>query len=180
QTAAITSMPFLGRNAIETIDSLGVVLMPAIFLGVYLMFASGIRLLSRDDDTGVGVARAFVFSLVPIALAYNMAHFISLLLIQGQLIIPLASDPFGFGWDLLGTADYRVNIGVINAKVAWFIAVGAIVLGHIISVYVAHVVALRRVDDHALAIRGQYPMLLLMVLYTATRLWILAQPIVAS
>ncbi|MCH8826918.1 MAG: hypothetical protein IIB16_08165, partial [Chloroflexi bacterium] len=139
QTAAITSMPFLGRNAIETIDSLGVVLMPAIFLGVYLMFASGIRLLSRDDDTGVGVARAFVFSLVPIALAYNMAHFISLLLIQGQLIIPLASDPFGFGWDLLGTADYRVNIGVIKAKVDWFIADGAIVLGHIIFVYVAHV-----------------------------------------
>ena len=103
----------------------------------------------------------------------------SLLLIQGQLIIPLASDPFGFWWDLLGTADYRVNIGVINAKVAWFIAVGAIVLCHIISVYVAHVVALRRVADHALAIRGQYPMLLLMVLYTATSLWILAQPIVA-
>lgn len=180
QTAVIRSFPFLGRNAIEIIDSLGVVLVPAIFLGVYMVFASGIRLLSRDSDTGTGVARAFVFSLVPIALAYNMAHFISILLIQGQQIIPLLSNPFGFGWDLLGTADYRVNIGIINAKIAWFISVGAIVLGHIISVYIAHVVALRRVADHSLAIRGQYPMLLLMVFYTATSLWILAQPIVVS
>ena len=90
------------------------------------------------------VARAFVFSLVPIALAYNMAHFISLLLIQGQLIVPLASDPFGYGWDLFGTVDYRIDIGVINAKIVWFISVAAIVLGHIIAVYVAHVVSLRR------------------------------------
>lgn len=180
QTAMIRSFPFLGSGAIDIIDSLGVVLVPALFLAVYLLFASGIRLFSKDDDTSIGVARAFVFSLVPIALAYNMAHFISLLLIQGQLIIPLASDPFGLEWNLLGTADYRVNIGVINAKIAWIISVTAIVLGHIISVYVAHVVALRRVTDHALAIRGQYPMLLLMVFYTATSLWIIAQPIVAG
>ena len=124
---------------------ISLLLASAIFLAVYLVFTSGVRLL-----------------------------------IQGQLIIPRLSDPFGFGWDLLGTADYRVNIAVINAKVAWFISVGAIVLGHIISVYIAHVVALRRVDDHTLAIRGQYPMLLLMVIYTATSLWILAQPIAAS
>ena len=180
QTAMIRSLPFLGSGAIDVIDSLGIVLLPALFLAVYLIFASGIQKLSKDEDTGSGVARAFVFSLVPIALAYNMAHFISLLLIQGQLIIPLLSDPFGFDWNLLGTADYRVNIGVINAKIAWIISVTAIVLGHIISVYIAHVVALRRVTDYRLAIRGQYPMLLLMVFYTATSLWIIAQPIVAT
>lgn len=179
QTAVIRSLPFLGSGALDMIDSLGILLIPALFLAVYLVFASGIRKLSEDEDTSSGVARAFVFSLVPIALAYNMAHFISLLLIQGQLIIPLLSDPFGFDWNLLGTADYRVNIGVINAKIAWIISVTAIVLGHIISVYVAHVVALRRIVDHRLAIRGQYPMLLLMVFYTATSLWIIAQPIVA-
>ena len=50
------------------------------------------------------LARAFAYSLAPIAVAYNLAHFINLLLIQGQLMPPLASDPFGYGWDLLGTA----------------------------------------------------------------------------
>lgn len=170
----------LGSNTIGTFDTMGLIFLPLIFLGAYMLFSWGIKALSRDEGSVSDVARAFVFSLVPIALAYNLAHFISLLLIQGQLIIPLASDPFGFGWNLLGTADYKVNIGIINAKTVWFLSVGAIVIGHIISVYIAHVISLRRVANHSLALRGQYPMLLLMVLYTASSLWIIAQPIVES
>ena len=124
------------------------------------------------------VARTFVYSLIPIALAYNMAHFQSLLAIQGQFIIPLLSDPFGFGWDLLGTAEFRANIAIINAKFVWISSVAAIVVGHIISVYTAHVVSLRTMPDRRSALRSQYPMLALMVFYTATSLWIIAQPIV--
>ena len=119
------------------------------------------------------VGKTFVFSLVPIALAYNLAHFISFLAIQGQLIIPLASD-------LFGTGDYQINIRVINAKFVWYISVAAIVLGHITSVYVAHVISVRTMASHATALRSQYPMLALMVAYTATSLWILAQPIVSG
>ena len=109
-----------------------------------------------------------------------MAHYISLLAIQGQFIIPLASDPFGFGWDLLGTADYRPNLGVIIAKFVWYLSVGAIVLGHIVSVFVAHVISLVEISDRKKALRSQYPMLALMVIYTASSLWIIAQPIVAG
>ena len=98
--------------------------------------------------------------------------------ITGQAIIPLLSDPFGSGWDLLGTGDYVVNIRVVNAKFVWFLSVAAIVLGHIASVYIAHVISLRRAKDRASALRGQYPMLVLMVGYTITSLWIIAQPIV--
>ena len=77
-------------------------------------------------------------------------------------------------------ADYRVNIGVINARFAWFISLVAIVLGHIISTYIAHVISLRMVPQHELALRGQYPMLAFMAFNTITSLWILAQPIVGS
>ena len=126
------------------------------------------------------MARAFVFSLVPIALAYHLAHFLSFLLIQGQLIIPLASDPFGFGWNVLGTAGYQVNIGIVDARFAWFTAVAAIVAGHIIAVYLAHVIAIRTLRDRPLTLRSQYPMLGLMVGYTMVSLWILAQPIVEA
>ena len=125
-------------------------------------------------------AKGFVYSLIPIALAYHLAHFFSFLLIQGQLMIPLASDPFGFGWDLLGTTDYRVNIAIINARTTWFLAVGAIVVGHVISVYLAHIIALRILKDRGLALRSQYPLLGLMVGYTMMSLWILAQPITES
>ena len=130
------------------------------------------------------LARVFVYSLIPIALAYHLAHFLSFLLVQGQAVIPLASDPFGSGWDLLGTAEYTIDIGVVGARFAWFTAVIGIVAGHIIAVYLAHAVALRTLGDplgdRGAALRSQYPMLALMVGYTMLSLWILAQPIVES
>ena len=38
------------------------------------------------------------------SVAYHLAHYLSMLLVSGQFIIPLVSDPFGLGWDLFGTA----------------------------------------------------------------------------
>jgi hypothetical protein len=178
QTAAYSTASIFGQSTLDAIDTAGLVVLPLIFLAVYLVFSWAIGQLSGGQVPVAEVARRFVFSLVPIALAYNLAHFLSLLLVQGQLIIPLASDPFGVGWDLFGTADYKLDIGIIGARFVWFMSVGAIVAGHIVAVYIAHVVALRTVPDHSSALRGQYPMLLLMVSYTATSLWIIAQPVV--
>ena len=180
QSLVYSAAPALGAGTATAIDTLGLVLLPLVFLAVYLAFAWAIRLLSREKAPVSATATAFVFSLVPIALAYNMAHFVSLLAIQGQYIIPLVSDPFGIGWDLLGTQDYRVNIRVVNAKFVWFLAVAAIVAGHIVSVYTAHVISVRRAPKRSMALLGQIPMLVLMVSYTATSLWIIAQPIVAD
>ena len=130
--------------------------------------------------SAIVVARHFITSLIPIAIAYHLAHFLSLLLIFGQLIIPLASDPFGFGWDLFGTADYQINIAIVDARFVWFASVAAIVIGHVAAVYVAHVVALGVYADRRVALRSQYPMLVLMVGYTIASLWILAQPLVSG
>jgi len=99
-------------------------------------------------------------------------------LIQGQLIIPLASDPFGSGWNLFGTVDYSLNISIINARILWFLSVALIVLGHVLAVYLAHRVAIRTFSNRALVMKSQYPMLTLMVVYTVISLWIIAQPIV--
>ena len=85
------------------------------------------------------MARSFALTLVPIAIGYHLAHYLTFLLIQGQYIIPLVSDPFGFGWNLFGTAGYRVDIAVVGARFAWYAAVAAIVIGHIAAVYLAHV-----------------------------------------
>jgi hypothetical protein len=121
-----------------------------------------------------------VLSLVPIAIGYHLAHYFTYLLIQGQLVIRLASDPLGSGWNLFGTARYRPNIDVVGARFAWYTAVLAIVVGHIDAVYIAHVVALREFSSRRAAIRRQLPMLVLMVGYTIVSLWIIAQPIVET
>ena len=166
-----------GHSTLDVIDTAGLVALPLIFLTVYLAFAAAVRALSSEGASVPQVACRFVFSLVPIALAYNLAHFLTLLAVQGQLIIPLASDPFGFGWDLFGTADYQLNTGILTAKFVWFMSIGAIVVGHVIAVYISHVTSLRGGPQHADALRGQLPIVLLMVAYTATSLWIIAQPI---
>ena len=160
------------------IDTMGILIVPAVFLAVYMAFAWGIRQFEGTTDSPVfDIAKVFVVSLIPIALAYNMAHFVSLLAIQGQGIIPLVSDPFGNGWDIFGTAGYRVNNNIITTGFVWWVSIVAIVLGHIISVYIAHVISLRRMPTASQAVKSQYPMLALMVFYTATSLWIIAQPI---
>jgi len=121
-------------------------------------------------------ARSFVLTLVPIAVAYHLSHYFSLLLTAGQFVIPLASDPFGWGWNLFGTAGYKVNLAIVSPYVFWYGAVAIILLGHVVAVYLAHVVALRLFKTEALA--RELPMVLLMVAYTTLSLWILAQPIV--
>ena len=73
-----------------------------------------------------------------------------------------------------------VNIGIVNAKFVWYTSVVAIVTGHIIAVYLAHIIALRTFQSSRAALLSQIPMLVLMVCYTMLSLWILAQPVVES
>lgn len=125
-----------------------------------------------------GAARAAValaHSLVPIALAYVVAHYFSLFVFQSQDLIRLASDPFGEGWDLFGTADHRINFQLVSANAIWAVQVSAIVLGHVGALALAHDRALELSDDHRAAVRSQLPMLLLMVALTVAGLWSLSE-----
>lgn len=171
-------------NAVAAVSTIALTAFLAMFLIMYLLF-SALIYVSTPSQARAGVsileiARLFVLSLVPIALAYHLAHYLSFLLIVGQYMIPLASDPFGMGWDLFGTSLYMVNIGIVNARFVWITSVIAIVMGHIIAVYLAHVMALRIFRNSHAALRSQIPMLFLMVGYTMLSLWILAQPIVET
>jgi hypothetical protein len=178
--ALYTALAPLGDARLTVIGTLGLVAFPLLFVLVYIAFARWMAWMGDDQLTTGTVARLFVLSLVPIAIAYHLAHYFTYLLIQGQLLIRLASDPLGFGWNFFGTARFRPDIGIVGARAVWYTAVAAIVLGHVIAVYVAHVVALREFRDRRAALRSQVPMLVLMVGYTIVSLWIIAQPIVES
>jgi hypothetical protein len=149
---------------------------PLTLTGFYLVV---ITLMARiAGQKPANLSGLFVLSLIPIAIAYHLSHYFSLFAVAGQFIIPLASDPFGYGWDLFGTMLYRIDIGVVNAKSIWYLSVIAIVTGHVVAVWVGHVTASSVFRDSHAADRSQYPMLVLMVSYTMLSLWILAQPIV--
>jgi hypothetical protein len=112
---------------------------------------------------------------VPIALAYAVAHYFSLLVQQGQYMIPLVSDPFGFGWDLLGTADYEPRLRVLSPNMTWYVQVAALVVGHVLGLVLAHDRAVALFRSGRAALNTQYALLSLMILYTVTGLWLLRQ-----
>jgi hypothetical protein len=171
----------LGRAAPE-IRRIGLALGWAVFAGIFaLVYWGFVPLMAWSAGAATprpGLAGRFVLTLVPIAIAYHLAHYLSFLLLAGQYAIPILSDPLGWGWDLFGTTLYRVDLSVVDAAFVWYLSVTAIVLGHVVSVYLAHVMALRVYGEPRLALRSQLPMLVLMVLYTMSSLWILSQPIV--
>lgn len=177
-TVLYVALPDLAGVRVAAVDTLGLIGAPVLFFAVYLAFGRTMAMAAGRRRTGADLARAFVFTLIPIASAYHLAHYLSYLLIQGQRVVPLLSDPFGWGWNLLGTAGYQIDIGIVGARFAWYTAVAAIVAGHIVAVYLAHVRAFHTFGARGPALRSQYPMLLLMVGYTTVSLWIIAQPIV--
>mgnify|MGYP001207019638 CR=1 FL=1 len=178
QTLVWNLISYLPGRTSATIETLGILIIPIVFALVYIQVCRLVSKVSAGQMSHKAVSLSFVFSLVPIALAYNLSHYLSFILISGQQILSLLSDPLGIGWNIFGTANHKVNIAVIDARFAWITSVVSIVLGHIISVFIAHVISLRRTTSNKIAVRSQYPMLALMVFYTVISLWIVAQPIV--
>jgi len=168
-----------GINLIMFIKTIALIGIPTVF---FIIFAGFCHLTAELGSSGrmptLDVIGYFVLSLVPIAIAYHLAHYLTYLLIAGQQIIPLTSDPFNLGWNLFGTSDYVTNIGIINAKVIWYFAISAIIIGHVFAIYIAHIMALEIFSNKKMALSSQYPMMAMMIGYTMISLWVLSQPII--
>jgi hypothetical protein len=116
---------------------------------------------------------AFAHTLVPIVVAYAVAHYFSFFFFEGQSVVALASDPFGRGWDLFGTADRVIDYRAVSPRVVSWVQVLAIVAGHVAGVVLAHDRALGIFPDRREATRSQYPLLVTMVLFTVGGLTLL-------
>jgi hypothetical protein len=158
-------------------QSAWLMLTPFLYAGIYLLFIWMTRRLVASSHPLRELALRFALPLLPIALVYNISHYYTLIQTQGVKIISLVSDPFGRGWDLFGTASWLQYTIIPDAAFVWHVQVGLIVLGHVVSVYLAHRVALDLYATRRQALLSQLPMLALMVLFTVAGLWILAQPI---
>src|SRR6266436_5722069 len=173
----IDLMPGLGELGSVIVRTIGFVAFWLVFLAAYLT-ASAVMSMTAGRRTPRDMAQSFALTLVPIAIAYHLAHYLAYLLTQGQYVVPLASDPFGYGWNLFGTAGYRVDIAIVGARFAWYAAVTSIVVGHIAAVYLADVRAHQLLGVQPAALRSQMPLTALMVVYTFVSLSILSEPIV--
>ncbi len=123
---------------------------------------------------GTPLQLRFAATLIPIALAYLIAHYFSLVAFQGQALGYLVSDPFGTGADLFGTAAASIDYGAVSANTIWYVQVVALVGGHVAALAMAHDRALVEFSDVRHATRSQYWMLTVMIGYTALGLWLLS------
>lgn len=141
--------------------------------GFYALGIAGARSVGGDVDAR-RLRRGFVHSLVPIALVYVAAHYLTFLIFEGQAIRYLASDPLGEGWNLFGTAKDTIDYGVLSQNGAWYLQVGFVVVGHVAALVLAHDRALALYRGAREAVRSQYWMLAVMVGFTTLALWLLA------
>jgi hypothetical protein len=157
----------------ELAFTLGLAFMVGVIGGAYRVGIHGMH--TVGDRFGSSVLRGrFVHSLVPIAVAYVIAHYFSLLVYQGQAIYALASDPLGHGSDLFGTAHRQIDYGVISSAGIWYVQVVALVAGHVAGLVLAHDRALAMYHRARDATRSQYWMLAVMIGFTSLGLWLLA------
>ena len=174
-TDGVTALAVPIASAPRIVDSIGLLACVALVAGFYRAGIAGAR--SVGGDIGAErLRRAFVHSLVPIAMVYVAAHYLTFLLFEGQAIRYLASDPFGQGWDLFGTASAAIDYSVLSQNGAWYAQVAFVVFGHVAALVLAHDRALVLYSgDARLAVRSQYWMLAVMVGFTTLALWLLAQ-----
>lgn len=176
----VNPLEFPGRSAVVWQNTAGLAAMAGLLGAAFLMAVwLGERLAGRHGSPWPA-AGALVWSLMPIALAYHAAHYLTALLVNGQYALAAISDPLANGWNLFGTAGLHVSAGLVlgaeSAWILWNLQAGAIVLGHVMAVLAAHAIAGRRHASTASSALSQAPLAALMVVYTVFGLWLLSTP----
>ncbi len=160
-------------DAPRLVATLGLALGVALVGGFYALGIAGARSVG-GNLSAQQLRRAFIHSLVPIAMVYVAAHYLTFLIFEGQSIAYLASDPLGEGWNLFGTATAAIDYGALSQNQAWYLQVGFVIAGHVAALTLAHDRAVKLYPDSRLAVRSQYWMLAVMVGFTTLALWLLA------
>jgi hypothetical protein len=162
-------------TALRLTDTLFILLC---FAGVALVYNLGVRGMRtvRGAPPLAQLRDGFAHSLIPIALAYLVAHYFSLFVFQEQAQFTyLLSDPLGTAHtDLFGTASAGIDFTILTANAIWYVQVGALVLGHVLGLTLAHDRALVYWPNYRQAARSQYWMLAVMVAFTCFGLYLLS------
>ena len=167
-----------GLGPTAALRSADTVFMLLTFAGVALVYLVGVRGMSGvpGAPSAARLRSGFAHTLIPIAFAYLVAHYFSLFVFQEQAQFTyLLSDPLGTGTtDLFGTASSGIDFQVLGSSAIWYVQVGALVIGHVVGLTLAHDRATAYWGDYRQAARSQYWMLAVMVAFTCFGLYLLS------
>ncbi len=167
----------LGLSLFAAVQTVAWVLFAALFVGTYLMIGGVVAWAGGGRVSTGEVACRFARSLVPVALAYYVAHGFVHLPAAARSLIALVSDPFGIGWDLFESRAGWGMVGTVDAGLVWYVTLGAVAAGHVLAVWLALATASRVFPDARVALKSQYPMVVFLAAHAATSLWMLSQPV---
>lgn len=120
------------------------------------------------------ISLLFGHTMLPIAFAYHVTHYLSLLLYESQTILYRLNDPYGIGWNLFGIDDVSINY-FLTPVALWGIQVFVTLAGHMLSVVLAHDLAIK-LFGHQQSDKTQYIFLLITVGLTLQALFVLSVP----
>jgi hypothetical protein len=177
-TDVIADLGFSQATALQLAFTLALLVVVGLVALLYRLGAVGMRTVA-PERSATYLARTFVHSLTPIALAYAVAHYVSLLAFQGQALGFLASNPLGRALvpgdgGIFGTAEWGIDYTWLSSTTIWYLQVGALVAGHVAGLVLAHDRALKVFVSAREATRSQYWMLVVMVAFTSLGLWLLS------
>ncbi|MGI8729869.1 MAG: fenitrothion hydrolase [Solirubrobacteraceae bacterium] len=171
---SLRGLGFSQSASLETALTIGLVVVVVLIAWLFRLGVRGMGSATRFEMPTQALGARFAHSLVPIALAYVVAHYFSLLAYQGQAMGYLISDPLGTGANLFGTAAVTIDYGWVSATAIWYVQVAALVAGHVAGLVLAHDRALVTFKDGRDATRSQYWMLVVMISFTSLGLWLLS------
>lgn len=182
-SAGVNPLDYPGRTAMMAANSAGLI---ASFLALAVAYALSVAAgwaWAGRPGTLSPLRGRLVYSLIPISIAYHFAHYLPDTLVNLQYLAKALNDPLEAGADLLGLADWEVTTSFLNtasgALAIFSIQTGAVVIGHIAGVAVAHGIAIESGLDQVDTLKLEAPLGLLMVAYTAFGLWLLAAPAIS-
>ena len=169
----LNPLEFPGRSAVVGANLAGLVLANAALVAVFVLATwTGLRLAGGGVPL-VRALRVFAPAILPIALGYHLAHYLIVLLVDGQYVLALALEALGHG-------HRHVTTGFLNradsVRILWLTQAGAVVLGHVVAILLAHELGLRLFGQRRRAVLSQAPLAAFMVGYTFFGLWLLASP----
>ncbi|MEQ1919047.1 MAG: hypothetical protein ABL955_07595 [Elusimicrobiota bacterium] len=165
-TRSATGMSFTG--AFTVLMTAFLIFPVLVYAALAAVSAAWARVEYRD------IALRFAYALLPIALFYHLAHNAEHFLLEGPKVLALMSDPFGWGWNVFGTARWTVP-PLVSLEGLWRIQVLFVLVGHLYSLWITARTA-RRLTAGRGVLAVQLPMLVAMVAFSWASLWLLKQP----
>ncbi|WP_342343897.1 hypothetical protein [Chthonobacter albigriseus] len=176
----INPLEFPGRSAVTGANTAGLLAAFAVLAGVFFAAtAIGWAAAGRPGRYADAAGRA-VLSVVPISIAFHLAHYLTALLVNGQYALLAANDPLGLGANLLGLRGMQVTTSFLTSAAGstrvFAVQTGVIVVGHVVAVVAAHLAAAAVARSRREALAIEAPLAAVMVGYTAFGLWLLSTP----